>query len=271
MLSLFFVLLLTLVALTVVIWLGTFFFQGYIYTKPSQQLYWQAPAAALLLTIGYGIWCYAVALSSEANPTHIPINALHRFSPRVDMLSKPAPTLWAITLEQKKSATPNKESEPVKYKSVRDDQVHFHYEEDKPVGRRPWQPNGVIAIEIVQKDGAKLRFDKIPVEKYGYHEFVSKDGWTMMEDETGPSGLPTKFSKGLFLLNMFFNFGHLFCWFAGLWLLLRFQWLHALAFAAAMWLVMTLVVVPMLLDQAATVAAARHAKTAWLAAHLTWV
>jgi hypothetical protein len=55
-------------------------------------------------------------------------------------------------------------------------------------------------------------------------------------------------------LNLFFNFGHLIVWFLGLWLLLRFQWGHALGFAVVAWLVMTLTILPMLLSYAGAAA-----------------
>jgi hypothetical protein len=43
---------------------------------------------------------------------------------------------------------------------------------------------------------------------------------------------------------------------------LRFQWAHALGLAFVIWLVMTLLVLPMLLAYAAEVSQARHAVSA---------
>ena len=47
------------------------------------------------------------------------------------------------------------------------------------------------------------------------------------------------------------NVLHLGVWFVCLWLLLRFQWSHALGLAAAVWLVLTLTFLPPLLQLAA--------------------
>ena len=47
---------------------------------------------------------------------------------------------------------------------------------------------------------------------------------------------------------------HRLLWFVGLWVLMRFQWGHALGLAFVMWLTVTLVILPMLLDTAGTVA-----------------
>jgi hypothetical protein len=46
--------------------------------------------------------------------------------------------------------------------------------------------------------------------------------------------------------NLLLNFLHLGVWFACLWLLLRFQWGHALGFAVVLWLALTLTILPML-------------------------
>src|SRR5579863_3781299 len=95
---------LTAATLIVVLWAGTYFFQGYIYTEPSPGLYWQAPAAGGMLAAGFTIWCFTVALWPGANPSNIPINVLHKFSPKDDMFppTEPAPKLWAIKVLRKK-------------------------------------------------------------------------------------------------------------------------------------------------------------------------
>ena len=94
--------------------------------------------------------------------------------------------------------------------------------------------------------------------------FISGDGWVMIEYETGPDGIPTKFRFGRFVINLFLNFVHFVLWFFCLWLLLRFQWSHALLLAAVFWLVFALLVWPVLQDRvrratAATTTAARLA------------
>jgi hypothetical protein len=90
---------------------------------------------------------------------------------------------------------------------------------------------------------------------------VSRDGWVITErpgPDGGPSVVPYKFRWGRWVINLFFNFGHFAVWFIGLWLVLRFQWAQALGFAFVMWLIATLIVVPLLLEYAGGVAVNRR-------------
>ena len=99
LLALFFILIVTAVSLTVILWAGTFFFQGYIYTEPSPGIVWQAPAAAALLTLGYTVWCLCIALNPNASPRNLPIDTILNFNPEVemsDLKGKPAENVWAI-------------------------------------------------------------------------------------------------------------------------------------------------------------------------------
>src|SRR5262249_58968055 len=57
------------------------------------------------------------------------------------------------------------------------------------------------------------------------------------------------YRKGKLIGNIFINLIHLALWFLVIWLLLRFQWAHALGFAVIFWLVATLSLVPFLLDK----------------------
>lgn len=254
------ILMLTVVVLMVVLWVGTYLFQGYIYLEPSQSLYWQAPAAAALLGFGYSIWSLAIASSTGANSQNIPIDTIFRFSPREDMLARPAPRIWAIKLPANKSARERKEEETIEYKSVRDNQKQFHYV-DTTLTPRPWQRQDVIAVELEKADGKKIRFTPAEIGQGEYRQFVSKDGWVMHEFEGGPTGLPIKFSLGRMILNLFFNFGHLFAWFIALWLILRFQWGHAAGLALVIWGLVTVVFLPMLLTYSGYVAQLRQVTT----------
>lgn len=274
MLILSIILIITLVSLVAFIWGGTFFFQGYVYTEPSPSIFWQAPVLAALLTFGYAIWCFSVAFSSGASPSNIPINTIFSFSDKEEMLRRPAPKLWAITQDRKKQ-----EEKPVEYVAVRgNDKLHpdkFQYFHD-PFGsdKHPWFGTDVVAIEIQPflDDATKKRFNDVPpdqgffggkldlvdTKRLRYREFRSEDGWAITEYENGPTGLPIKRSWGRFLLNIFFNAGHFGAWFLGLWLVLRYQWLHALGLGMVMWLIMTLLILPMMLGYAGEVSESRR-------------
>jgi len=66
--------------------------------------------------------------------------------------------------------------------------------------------------------------------------------------EEGFLGQITLFHLGWLLTGLLLNFGFLAVWFLCLWLLLHFQWSHALGLAFVAWLI-SLFVLPMLLTQ----------------------
>ena len=104
-------------SLTVILWAGTLFFQGYIYTEPSPGIFWQAPAAACLLTVGFTIWCLSIALSAAATERNLPIDSIFRFTAKEEMpelQDKPAEHIWAIKVDRKKTG-PEKDGEVVAY------------------------------------------------------------------------------------------------------------------------------------------------------------
>lgn len=260
MLGLLFVLFLTAASLIVLLWMGAFFFQGYIYTEPSPGLFWQAPAAGIFLTIGYTIWAFAIAFNPNASPTNIPVNTIFRFTPWEDLLDRPVPKLWAIKMDRRKT-TEFKDGDKIEYNLARDDRGNFIYR-DTTVLRRPWQPQDVIAIEMPKTDGSIMRFDVAKnIEAGQYRQFVSPEGWVIMEYDH-PTGLPIRFNFFRLIMNIVFNVAHFLGWFFALWVLLRFQWAHALGLAVVAWLVHTILILPMLLFSAAEVAASRQTRTA---------
>ena len=66
--------------------------------------------------------------------------------------------------------------------------------------------------------------------------------------DTAP-GQVTTYRFGVLLMALILNFGFLIVWFVCLWLLLRFQWSHALGLAFVAWLI-SLFILPMILTQA---------------------
>jgi len=241
------------VALMVVLFVGSMFLQGYIYTEPSPQMWWAAPAAGAVLGLFFAVWCYAVASSTDARPKDIPYDTFFNFRTHVDMVKDPVTVIWAV----------KKNGEKVKYARFREAQDRYSYKDTSSV-QRPWRSTGVVAIEL-EHDGEKYRFEEANAESGSYQEFVNDKGWTMKVFESGPTGQPRKFRATRVLANLFFNFMHLALWFVCLWLLIRFQWSHALGLAICMWLLFTLAILPMMLDYAARVAVARQATTTtWL-------
>jgi hypothetical protein len=235
--------------LIVLLWATTLFLQSYIYTEPTPGLAWQAPAAGAAIALFYALWCVIVANSADARPEDIPYDTLFRFSPTVDMVKEPVKELWAV----------KKNEEKVKYvrfrsaDPLRPNAVEYR---DTTVDRRPWRSSGVKAIELTH-DGKKHRFEPAESESGAYPRYTSGEGWTMVVFDTGPTGIPQVRRLGRLFANLGLNFLHLVVWFACLWLLLRYQWSHALGLALAAWLLVTLAMLPMMLDTAARVAQQR--------------
>ncbi len=253
MLSLLLILLVVGAGLAVFLLVGSLYLQGYIYTEPNPGLLWLAPAAGAVVTAVLALWCFSVALSDRASPRDIPYDTIFRFSPRVEMVDRPVKELWAV----------RKDGQVVRY--VRQSEAVLGQTRDKYVAPtnagRPWQRTGVVAVDL-NHDGEKHRFELQPTSAGDYRTFATPDGWVMKEFEDGPTGQPLKFRWGRFLSNVLLNALHLAAWFLGLWVLIRFQWAHALGLACLLWVVVTLTVLPMLLGHAAGVAQERQRASA---------
>jgi hypothetical protein len=240
------------ICLAVGLFVGGLFVQGYIYTEPSPHLRWGAPVAGAILFGFYVLWCLLVVFAAST-PSDIPYDALHRFSPRVDRFTAPPKDLWVVRKG-------GKEEHYIAKKFPRGQGLGVGYEYRSADTDRPWNGNGVETI-IFRPDDTELRLERVPEaqrEQGAYRDYVSSDGWTMTEYDTGPTGIPSRFRIGRFLMNMVLNFIHLALWFVCLWLLMRFMWSHALVAAFVLWIASTLIVLPMLLSYAAEVSQARQ-------------
>ena len=115
-------------------------------------------------------------------------------------------------------------------------------------GRNLNWPRDVTAI-ILKEDNEEVRYDGEKTGEGAYRRFVGPDGWVIVEYDTGPAGPPERSSFWLWLVNALLNLFHFGLWFVCLWLLLRFQWAHALGLAVVLWLVVLLAVFPLLTDR----------------------
>jgi len=230
------------------LYVGALIFQGVFYTEPSTQLSWGAPAAAGVITLFLGLWCALDANNRGATSQDLPYDTLFRFSPEEEMTPGPVEQLWAVRKDSK---------DPVEYKRRKyavGGISHVEYVEAARPDHR-WNSSAVVDAILIRIDGQEYRFVPKQTREGGYRQFVDADGWVMREyDPGGPTGQPTKFRSGRFLANLLLNSLHLGLWFGCLWLLLRFQWAHALGLGLILWLVMTLTFLPMLLTQAAALA-----------------
>jgi hypothetical protein len=213
------------------------FFQGYIYTEPSEGLAWRAPAAGTVLALFVALW---VLLDYRAPGRY---QTVFEFSPRQD--EGPFPRLLATTpggpeLEYKLRRTPGSGAD--------------YWRDGRPM---PSRPDKVAVVE----NGEKVYFGpdrdadgKFKVGTDQTLHYRDARGREMLE---GQFGRVSTFRTGLLLANLALNFLHFVAWFLCLWLLLRFQWAHALGFAVVLWAAMTLIVLPYVLDRAEKVAGQR--------------
>jgi hypothetical protein len=234
--------------LAVVLFVGALFFQSYIYTEPTAGLAWRAPAAAGLMAAFFTLWCLLVA-RSDASPGNIPYDTIFRFSPKVAMFEGPAPKFWAIRPDGVTKT-------PYIMRKGDDGRPEYVDAIDK---KKRYNPSGVAAIELENK-GATVRFEKVAAEQgSNYRTFRSPDGWVMQEFENGPTGEPSQSRWGRFFANVALNVLHAALWFVSFWLLLQFRFNDALGFALVISLIATVVLLPMILDQAAAMARDRVA------------
>jgi len=198
MLGIILILLLVWAGLVVLLWAGSVWFQGYIYSEPAPQLAWSAPVAGTVLAAFFALWCW-IDYHSPGKYTD-----LFHFSPRED--HPPFTELLAV-----------KGTSSTRYTLTKDAQGRLDYRD----------ANGNYKM----RTGRSLL----------YHDARGRE---MSEDNLGQI---STFRWGVFLGAAFLNAFHLALWFVGLWLLLRFQWSHALGLAAIFWLISTVLIVPTLL------------------------
>ena len=87
-------------ALAVLLWAGTLWFQGYIYSEPAGHLYWRAPAAGIALTLFLAVWGWVAyrapgracgqGFALLATPLRTRSDQRHLIAP--DRVSRPSPS-----------------------------------------------------------------------------------------------------------------------------------------------------------------------------------
>lgn len=239
MVSFLLIILVVAFTLSVVLVIGSLFFQGYLYTEPNSGILWRAPVAGVVLTAFLALWCILNANSADATPTNIPYDTVFTATGSVDLVDQPVPQLWVIRKGVK---------EPIKYVRRKFVEGGFAKVEYVEAGsKRPWRNPESIEAVLIEHNGEKMRFEPQPPGQGGYRDFVSPEGWVMPEYERGVTGLPTAFHTGLYLVALLLNFLFLVLWVVLLWLVVRFQFWHAVTIGFIMWLVFTLFVIPNLL------------------------
>ncbi len=239
MLSLLLVLLLVWFVITVFLAAWTLWFQAYLYTQPVEGLAWRAPLAGTAVFLSVVLWAYF----DYREPGHYS-------------------TLWQFDAVEDSEypvlIVPQRDGKEDVYKKVkRPDRGYIYKKRDRPL---PSRPEKVIAVG---PDGARDTFEP---DRDANGKFKAAEGQSLLYRdaagrvmEEGQLGSVRTFYAGRLFLNLFLNFFHLAAWFACLWLLLRYQWPHALGLAVVLWGVMILFILPQVLRRAEDVGRERQA------------
>jgi hypothetical protein len=238
-LGLVLILLLIWFVVTVILAAGTLFFQGYIYSEPAGSMYWRAPAAGAVVTAFLALWMFFDYRAPER------YRELHGFSA-------------TETREPFKLLRDGKNKEYRRQKDATGHPVYLFEGRPGKQNELPGRLAKVIAIEgdkeyvfePLRDDKGKYEVDREESVRYRNKE----TGWEMTDAHMGQVYI---FHPGWLLGNLLLNFLHLVVWFLCLWLLLRYQWSHALGLAVVCWAVMTLLVLPMVLTRTEAVAKQR--------------
>jgi hypothetical protein len=224
-LSLMLILLVVFVVLSLLLAAWTIFFQGYIYSEPVEAIYWRAPAAGAALTLFLCIWVVCDYRSVHERAEEGRYRPLHEFSAHE-------------TETYEHIAIVNRDRKEEHF--VRQGDNKYRNKSGKEPPQRP------LKIIANHPDGEKHIF--VPVEKDGRLRYY-EEGNPSRYMEEAYIGQISSFRFGLLAATLLLNFGFLLVWFVCLWLLLRFQWAHALGLAFGFWLV-SLFILPMILTQA---------------------
>lgn len=223
------------------LWAGTLWLQGYLYSEPAGGLLWRAPAAGGAVMAFLAVWCFLNYRLGEPGTSELPFDTWWNFSTTETYPARPWPEFWSV-----------KNGKETLYRL----RTHPHAAPEyiDPQTGRPWsrESNGIVEAVVVEEDGRKVRYqlDLPPGGKFKPDEparYVEEDGQhRVLTEYDVQRGQLTRTRRGLLLGYFLLNVLLLAVWFAAVWLLLRFQWSHALGLAVVFWLATMLIVLPVL-------------------------
>jgi hypothetical protein len=224
----------------------TLWFQAYIYNDPVTQIYWRAPAAGSAILAMLLVWIF---FDYRAPGRY---RALHEFSMSEDL--PPYKELLVV---------PTRGAKEEVYQLRKDAQGRPEYlrKGGSPKDVLTKRPEKITVIEDEQKHVFEPDRDakgNFTTEEHKGLRYRDDRGLVMEEGFLGQVRIS---HTGWLFFNVVLNLLHLGVWFVVLWLILRFQWSHALGQAVVFWLVMTVFIVPMILNRAEQTAKERAAAT----------
>jgi hypothetical protein len=225
-------------ALAVIMAAGVLLIQGYLYNEIPGDLYWRAPAAAAVVSAYLFFWCFLNYRSAERHPADLPYDTPLQFSQSDQRSDAPVRELWAV-MKTDDSKVPYH----VRRGITTPIETHVLDNAGKPF------PKGMKTVKaiIIKEEGPDGPREVTFLADTTTKRYVEEDGIRYMtDDQLGWIYTPR---HGLTWAMLALNSFHLVVWFLALWLLLRFQWGHALGLALGLWIAMTLVFLPPLLDR----------------------
>lgn len=233
------------VVLTLLLSAWTVWFSGYLYESPTQKIEWRGPAAGGAVLVVVLLW----VVLAYRDPGRY--RSLWEFTSTET--TKPFREL-VVTDEKGKAE---------RYRLIAGTR-RYHLNGNENLKRVPSRPPSITVTEDGQKSvfRPEMKDGKLMVHKtqtlFSSQDeplrYVDEKGRVMLETSLGQL---TTFRGGYFVLNLVLNLLMFAAWFLALWLLLAFQWPHALGQAAVFWLVMMMFVMPPVLSYAEGVAEQR--------------
>jgi energy-coupling factor transporter transmembrane protein EcfT len=229
-LTIFLILLAVFVVLALMLAAATLFLQAYFYNDPVEAIYWRAPAAAAALTLFLSLWIVFDYRSVE-KPTDE-----GRYRPLHELSSFETERYEYLTIVYRDRAKDQ-------YVLQQGDNSYRNKAGKVPLSK----PIQQIVAHHKDTDDEKHVFNV--EEKDGKIRYVEEGNPSRAMEDPGRIRI---FHFGWLFVSLVLNFGFAAVWFVSLWVLLRFQWSHALGLAFVFWLI-SLFVLPMILTQAENV------------------
>jgi len=225
--------------LIVFLWAATSFLQTFFYTEPVSALYWRVPVAGAVLGLFLGLWCLLNYNEPGTPGNPGPYDALFDFSP---VETTPFTKFYSRRQGSEEKVLFDKRGG-----------------EFRNAANETWKPvseGAIVDVLFIDIDGQAIEFEAdqkkpgIFNKESGEVRYLEKDGNRVLKESQVKAGNLETYHTSVLLLNFLLNLLHFGLWFVCLWLLLRFQWPHALGLSLVFWLIMTLTVLPMLFTKA---------------------
>lgn len=220
--------------------------QSYFNEQPPtiKDLFWRAPAAGTILMGFVLLWCHLASKSPEAFADFLEMNATEEQAPYSDIWIAP---FNPVTKEYLTAEKHQNQWQHYRLQRTANGDIEYRDNLNRVM---PGRPDSIVVredkefIQFLPERNEEGKFQ--PRSTTGLR-YIHKDSERFMEE--GELGRVSIFHTGQWVVYLLFNILHGVIWFGCFWLLMRFSWTQAFGLALLFWLVMTLLVVPPLLDR----------------------